>query len=209
MKLDFYDVHHASNYLTESIIRVAGHPVYVMEVGGRPYRLSYVPTDDMYNTRTSKTIMLDDEDVDLEPIPLGLCNYRSCSAYLTRIPRRAWKVGLTTRALHITWIRDNPGLGTDILWSENFVQMVKGRYPVLDTTKLLGSGQPSFAFDRHFTVVKERNAFKVYYKWRNDECIGEYSIDRRSIVLKEKFCYLRESLQERGLSCELLISTQT
>lgn len=205
--MDFFDIDHARNYLNGSIIRLAGSPIYVMDVtrNNRKFFLSYVDTDDLYVNRYFKQVALSDQDVDLSPLPLGYVNGDVSTAYLCRSPRRAWKVGLTQRGMRYWWMRYDEGIGTEIIWRKGFVNAVKNIYPSIDeaTNRVIdfrsGCGQ---AFHRRFSVVHSPHKIaSIHYKWFPD-AVGTF--DGTNVVLNDAWSFLRETLEEANIPCQLM-----
>lgn len=92
----------AKRYLQDSIIRVGREPIYVSHVftlKGKP-TLKYFPL----GSYQPKTIALDDEALNFNPVPLGYgksCGGRLNVGYFHRYPARMWKQGLSWDSLKI------------------------------------------------------------------------------------------------------------
>lgn len=202
-----YDLSHARNYLEASIIRLAGAPIYIMNVSsrGRKYILHYTATDDLYVDRYIRQVALDDEDIDLSPITLGYVNSELSTVYLARSPKRAWKVGLVQGSLKCWWMKYDEGLGTEIAWKKQFVDAVKNIYPSIDEAAKkvleLRSGY-GHAFHKRFSIVHAPHKIaNVHYKWFPD-AVGTF--EGTNVVLKDNWSFLKETLEEANIPCQLM-----
>lgn len=202
----FFDLHHASGYLKDSIIRVDGDPIYIQDVAARrrkkPNNYDLIYTNLGNKNDGPHTISIQDNAVDMNPIPLGLCNFvRNGSNFATsvmRAPMRMWKVGLTTRnAVLKAPHREYDGMigANQLLFSNAFAKMVRGEYPSLkEIAKKLNDRNPGgaaayiMAFSRNFAVDNK----KLYYR-----SFGEVGFHKNGEVrLDDEHTYLQELLDK-------------
>lgn len=177
----FYrDPEYAQNRLIGSVVRRGNVPIYIHHIHNDG-QVDYVPTSGM-NGEVKRT---DLESLNLEPIPLGYCNHQGYAKYLTRIPmRNDWRQGLRERTLVHRGEGRNPPLSC-------LSRVVNGIYPTLQTCveALVNKEAVSQAFSRTFAIAAGNI---LLYKGNN---VGSYK-DGGELVLKEKFFWLRESLEE-------------
>lgn len=191
---DFVSPDHADSYLRHCIIRLNEEPIYVLGVTSLsgegllysfPHRMDV--NDDM------KKINLKDEDIDMTPVPLGFVNFSTfiSKAYaysVTRLPVRAWKVGLTTNNMTV--------LNRDIehkqlMFSEGFRRTVIGAFPSLDECIKKHKEVNSIAFSRHFSV----DCFGNLFHHLIEEPVGSV-YNNKELKLKERYTFLTEALAE-------------
>lgn len=190
----FYNDKHAADYLVNSMIRVNEMPVWVTHVeNGVMY---YRPIDDKKGD--SKFIALDDDAINMMPVPLGFLaskteNDPACQ-YMKRHPYRQWKIGLTSNTCVIT----NPfkhGFTGHIpshyvLPTRAMVDTVLGKYlDPLSAQKLSTDHARPAAFGRSFGVFQNYLLFKDL-----GEPVGEMNKGRPT--LHEDFTYLTAMLNE-------------
>lgn len=82
------DHEYANSRLAETIVRLNGEPVYIINVSrGMKANCTRLDNDEAF--------VCDANELDLHPVPLGYCNYNKYACYLSRIPmRRDWRQGL-------------------------------------------------------------------------------------------------------------------
>lgn len=194
----FYDLAQAQSYLTHTIIRVNGVPVWIEDVtkGQAGYRISYCHLDEV-GLRTD-AIMAEDEAVDMNPVPLGMVNV-SINAnpnafFLSRAPVRKWKIGLARENADLRNVHgDACGMATmqNVLPSIGLARTIMDQFPkftkALDTFKRY---RGSVAFSRRFAVTSDLHLFFSGYR----EPVG--SIVGGKPYLSDAFVYLKEILEE-------------
>src|SRR6266404_8982006 len=99
---EFFNRDQADNYLINSIIRFNERPVMITEVSGGGGKKGFVLRGRYCdpNAADSTSFYHKDLAVNMEPIPLGFLvldhkSWLPYTAYISRLPVRAWKIGLT------------------------------------------------------------------------------------------------------------------
>lgn len=198
-RYDFVDDHHANGYLANSVVRYEGLPVTVTHATART--VSLVGLGEKSKPITGVPV----EELDLTPVPLGMCNMMQGdnildAIYIMRVPHRRWKVGLTIEALDCRKVRNhftNPfgtnDYTTGDLWGKPLARCIKGEYPSLpEALHMMRHDQfRSIAVSRHFAVDAES---KLYYGF-NFEPVGGVA-GYGATFLDPKYRELHERLQE-------------
>ena len=182
---DFHSPEHATSYLSNSVIRYANEPIMVETVDDENYILFHTIMELAQSKGRLKMRMaeLDSEHINMKPVPLGMFNFcdeagnNIDSAYLSRIPNRGWKVGLTSNNTNIYIIRpeyDNVFQSSiirnlNILKSISFYNTVMNIYPsyqyIMEEFELAKSRRRSVAFSRNFAIIAEdRKLMYRYFK---------------------------------------------
>ena len=189
---DFVDEQHANSYLSGTIIRVGGIPIYVDQLseGGRvekKWRMNYhIIGDDEVNI-----LFLPNEKIDMNPVPLGMMNFEESVFYVSRIPTRGWKVGLAPS--NVSFYPLGPagnGGGAPPLISKELRKCILGQYPdFTGALKKIRAGKNAIAFSRRFAI----NGGSLLFK-NGDKAVGV--AERQGPILFDNFQYLEETLQE-------------
>jgi hypothetical protein len=198
----FHNNSHADAYLSGSIIRINDYPVYVHKVvDGFIY---YTKADQKGGT--TDRIALDDQAIDMNPMPLGFLSVQKesdpCSMYLKRGPYRQWKIGLTNHNCIVSNPFKNGGVTSyipshHILHSKWFVDTVFGRYVDPKTAHRVSNKAEELKvvpFGRRFAVCKD-------YLLHKDlgEPVGTATNGKPE--LHEDFAYLDRQLNEDLNAC--------
>lgn len=200
----FFDNDHAFRYLTQSIIRVKDNPVYVTHTqqADDGYVLSYdrlplPPSSRAGKSGTRYTIHSRDE-VDMNPLPLGMLAVHQndkveASTYLSRLPQRAWKIGLTEYNIQVSKISDKEYTRLslrDLIYLPAFLKTVRGDYPSMkETIRLSNERKLPIAFSRRFAIEEDKLLYKTFIV-----PVGE--IQNNKPVLSDNFKYLAQVLEE-------------
>lgn len=197
---EFYDGNQASSYLTHSVIRLGRSPIYIQKVlrEGSKYLLYYYHLGVVGNRSNLLVTYANNPDIDMNPVPLGMLapgKESAATIYCTRVPRRAWKIGLTQQALALSnidksvekRIRFRSG---DVLISNSLQNTILNDYPspkkATDLSK--DRGLP-IAFSRAFAIWDK----DLYYK---DIGIPVGTISAGKPTLSDDFFWLSEKLNE-------------
>lgn len=191
----FYDSDHAHRYLSGSVIRIGGEGAYINNVftNRGKIKLSFYLIKDI--TKES-TCSIEDEDVDLNPVPLGFVNYSAFNSLhlavkAVRIPARDWKIGLTTRNLNID-VGAIPK--RTILISTGMHKTIVNEYPsvaeAIDRVQK-GGKQVSVAFSRKFSINQHSELIYIQL----DTPVGEI-YKQKEIMLYPNFEYLTQLLEK-------------
>lgn len=204
MKKDWFDISHASQYLSGSVILYQGEPVYIHSVdytGDRSrdrdrWSITYSLLHQTSNSQpVYKEANVFADEWDLSTIPLGLCNHNGWAYNVMRTPRRMWKVGLTSRSLVMeTLVKGQPEINKNkCLFSRSFSNMAKRRYPSYDRVFSDPKDFYTVAFSPEFAITTLRfNGEDRLLLHRYDKIVGEAKKD--GPVLSPEYKYLQESL---------------
>jgi len=118
------------------------------------------------------------------------------ASYMTRIPKRQWKQGLTSDIIHMSPVPKQPW--GEMLKNPMFRDMLQGKYPTFDKAKSLVKGSlTSAAFSRQLAIGKDEvGLFKLAYRGQP----VAYSETGKKFKLSEDFTYLRELLDNYGVA---------
>lgn len=189
---EFYDHRQAHAYLSECIVIHDGEPVYVNEIyqDGRKYVISYYHLP--YGNTDRKEAYLDDGKWDFTPVSLGYTStigQYKYSNYASRVPQRAWKIGLTVGNLNLFSIKPVFRLDKrNLFFSENLKNTVLNRYPKYSTAYNKKDEFPT-AFSKRFAIFKD----DLFYKSIN---VPAGKAKKDGPELNEKFKFLQEVLDE-------------
>lgn len=216
MLKDFYNSDHINAYMSGTIIRYKGDPIYVHEAwqnNGR-FRLKY---SDITSRDEPKTILLDNKDIDINPFPLGFVNNKTLGfirdqdkvveinipSIVLRIPSRRWKVGVDSRSVDILSIETQASVRPNfpdrraVLYSQGFKDCVKNIYPSFGEccARLLNKDRMEYAeaFSRRFAL--DVNGFLYYYQSAHKYC-GKFDPKTGGLILNDNFFFLKEVLDE-------------
>lgn len=171
---------YANSRLEATVVRIGQRPFFVRLVGEGCQVVGYYLDD-------GKAIIVKLDDLNLEPVPLGFCNFGGYACYLTRVPmRRDWRQGLrhgnfTSMYGHSAEMIDWPSVG----------KAIEGKYPTLEEA-LATKGSKSVAWCREWGVQFVQNSKRLIYKHMGE--VGRFV--KGKPILHEKYNYLREALEE-------------
>jgi hypothetical protein len=194
--------------LNDTICRYKNKPVYIKVADGTLclYELTSA------GQKWFKVIKSDDPDLDISSIPLGYIQYNHRVYYLTRIPMRKTKQGLSAGTLRITSLKstsNSKGLSSALIWSQAFVDMVLDQYPSLqDSMKLLRKHYSldtkfcgEVALSRDIAIsINEMGIIEVYYK---TQFVGWIQPDRFTVHVPKSDLGWVISKYLSGLSWEI------
>lgn len=161
----------------DSVVRYSGELVYVHGVA-KANTLSF----SYFGTQQKAAASVSDPLFDFSPIPLGMCNCGTDALFLSRVPKRQFKQGLSYQA-----VRGKQLDGKDARYMLEIVfntstsylsKCIKKDYPSLTEALEIVEmdGIRSVAFHKHFAITKKH---EVFFK---TDCIGVYSHKHREIV---------------------------
>ena len=175
------DWEYGASKLSGSIVRYNSEPVWVQNVNE-----DCIATTEHIITGIQQNVPM--RDLNLEPIPLGYCNW-TIPTYVTRLPQRSWKQGFRSGNMYCL---GHPGS----ISSESFYNMVKGIYPTIDYALdfLSCDDRKGMAFSRKFSILNNKvRGFLLMYKNRE---VGTVLGNNGKPELKNKFTYLQEALEQ-------------
>lgn len=176
------DHEYAASRLVGTVVRVDQEPVFVHEIR----RGMKAVVCNLANLR--ENYVVDADKLNLEPVPLGMCNYSGVVSYLARVPmRRDWKQGLRKGNFVSLCGLDAGTIPPDVLGN-----VIKGVYPTFKecVDKIKKGEAKQMAWSREWAIDNDNNIIHKY-----DGVVG---VLRKGIPdLKAEFMYLREALQEK------------
>lgn len=136
------DYEYAHSRLSETIVRLEETPIFVFKVSPG-MKVQYAPLSALDNIG-----VCDIDALNLQPVPLGYCNYNKHACYLSRMPmRRDWRQGL--RRGNFTSLS---GVDPQRIPYDAIHQVIVGDYPTFKAA--LGSSKKvkSIAWHRHWAL---------------------------------------------------------
>tara|TARA_R110002049_G_scaffold119_6_gene757 strand:- start:1690 stop:2247 length:558 start_codon:yes stop_codon:yes gene_type:complete len=127
------------------------------------------------------------EELDITPIPLGYVNYKSISSYIARMPTRHYRQGIRPQN-----IKGGQGVLAEI--TKEIVQTMLGIFPSIDQCieSIVNEESKSKAFCRQFSLcLDEKEKIVAHYK---DREVGIVDYKKALINLKPDFLYLSDVL---------------
>lgn len=177
------DYEYANSRLAGTVVRVGEEPVMVDVI--RPDLIAEVSFLENFGDVVEVKL----SELNLTPVPLGMCNTFRTVSYLSRLPmRRDWKQGLR-KSNFICAYTGQP----ELIKPADLCTVIKGQYPTLkecyDKVAIKADGKQSLAWHRHWAVSSERVIYKTF------GFVG--TIDRDlNITLNKEFEYLYQALEE-------------
>ncbi len=176
------DYNYASSRLAGTVVRLKdGTPVIVDDVHPR-MKVTVVALE-----KLDELIEVNLDDLNLKPVPLGMCNWNGQTTYLCRKPmRRDWKQGL--RAGNFTSLF---GFPAEVIPPGTLSEVIKGIYPTFKEAleKFKDKKVMSVAWSREWAV--DRHGVLTH---KGNQQVGQ--IVDGNCVLFEQFQHLRESYLE-------------
>lgn len=172
--------------LHDTVLLLRGEPVHLL------YPLSEtglnIGVHSLLTGEFITSINANDSDICLEPPQLGYYNTKGNATYLSRIPRRRFRQGLSADSLTY-FFENNPEHGWGSGWgTEHFdaiIDMFKNKYPPLgDVTSIFNKAKNtkniSFAFSRSFCLARSDEIVKIKHQTNT---IGIYVPEERTAYL--------------------------
>lgn len=212
-------VEEAHMRLQGSVVLYDGEPVYITAVkaverqdegGGRDiFRVYAVPlpygkADDVRNGNDKQfRKYISSKKFDLSPFPMGWCSYGRDAYYLSRIPARQARQGLTSGNLKISAIGGRPIKAdyNSLVSSEEFKRCVTGKYEDVEIAlaRLNGLGDDVVVpVGRSFAFVKDVDIGLVYLYHKNTKCGFTFGTNK-GFTLPDKYKFLREEAEENRI----------
>jgi|694.fasta_scaffold01034_31 hypothetical protein len=169
----------------ESIIRFEKKPVYV----------SYVTDDHQLGLSTIDggmvKIPLSDKRLDFRPLPLGMCNCKNETVFLSRIPKRQFKQGLTVQNLIVQSLTERSPSREVVneifnIKGSPITDCADGRYPsVMEAIGIIrDTGRKALAFHRSFAISADHEIIHITKK------VGMYDEVSNRFLFKRSMNYL-------------------
>lgn len=172
------DFDYANYRLAGTIVRLKGEPVFVHAIlPGMVAELSNL--NNIYENYRA-----DANELDIVPVPLGMCNYEGDVSYLSRVPlRRDWRQGLRRE----NFISDNyPHAGIP---PQELAKVIRGEYPTYaEALESVKKGAKGVAWCRQWAILKGN---VLRYKW---DKVGK--VKAGQFILLDEYKHLYEALEE-------------
>lgn len=183
----YHNTGYAAGRLEGTVVQTTeGVPVLVYEITGSGYAVKIL--------ETGKHVLLKPSEVDLTPVKLGWVNDEANknSYFLSRVPVRAWKQGLSAENLATNY---KIGHCPVKFVSESFHNVVMGIYPPISQAfDMLADGWGVVGVRRQWAF----SATTILYKGR---VVGTHT--HSSFYLNENEAFLKESFERQtGRYCE-------
>lgn len=178
----FTDPHYARQALANSLIRVGESPVWVGGFDGWATTLYYP-----INGKTSRVEDIREvKKLNIEPVPLGYVNLKTRAEFISRIPRRRWKQGLSREAV-------SAPVSDIFLKSRALGNCILNRYPAIEVSILLVKTHQvvSSAFNREWAIGSGVVAPNLMFRGK---LVGIWT--EEGPKLSPPFEYLIESFEE-------------
>lgn len=197
---------YAAERLNGTVVRAGDKAVRVIAIGAAT-AVQYLSNGIAENIPYNK--------LNLDPVPLGYCNFGGSAVYLSRSPvREDWKQGLRPGTMRATFLErpkalvveeddDQPRFG-DVgpplrlknIPDVELAKTIEGVFPTFDEviSALRRGGRKlvSLAYSRNFAIDTEYNIFH-----KGEYLIGKFtSPETRTYQLNDKFWWAKEALEE-------------
>lgn len=176
------DWDYANSRLAGTVVRLADEPVFVHYIG-EDMIAKLCKLSSLHEPFEEKADLLN-----LQPVPLGMCNFSGKANYLARIPmRKDWKQGLRKENF-----MSHSGIPHVLIPPDVLGLTIQGKYPSFDecVASFKDAEVVSVAWHRHWAITR---TFDLMYK-DEYEPVGKY-IDG-IYVLNDGFKHLQEALEE-------------
>ena len=191
MALDYGgDYSYANQKVSGSIVmyKPENLPVNVIEVSRISVLCVVVPTGRRIQTTLSS--------LDLEPIKLGYLNNTYTAHYLTRLPARRWRQGLTSQSCYEILNGVFRSCGS-LLHTMGFCNSAQNIYPsFIDCWETLQQKEvKSIAFNKHFALLGSFSGVNLLHK---GGVVGQVSFkgELPTPAFNKKYGYLKEMFEE-------------
>lgn len=175
---------------SDSLFLYKKEPVYVEAITGDNDLL-------VRNLNEKKDFIVKVGEIELTPVPLGMCNQGRNAYYVSRNPIRQYKQGLSHDSISVSSPCKNKS-STEIetikrILNSNIRECILNIYPSIDESlELLDADKrDSVAFCRIFSIDKRLN---LYYK---TEKVGMIDIDNKKFIFNRDKLYLNRILNAK------------
>ena len=175
------DVEYARQKLSNSVVKLDGEPIWVVAIDAVDcvlYSKVSSPTIENYTSL---------EKLDFSPFKLG--NYNGLQTfYVSRIPVRGWTQGLKQTNLQFSTKLD--------LSSTAFYNLLIGKYPSFEECVecLINEERTKIAFNRVFSIYKEKDELILFYK--NSPVGTIFNYNKLNVNFFNHYSFLRELYYE-------------
>lgn len=175
--------------LMGTVIRLKNSPIMVLEFSGEIMEFEFL------RTNKSSRVPIDDERINIKPVPLGYVYDGSRCGYLMRVPRRRYKQGLELNAT----IFNGRGINYN---TRNLADTIQGRYsPLSSAYEEINNREDiySIPFSRQFCLVRNVNdEFSPYLGWKG-YIVGNLNRDTGRFDLLPNWSFLEGTIEEKEI----------
>lgn len=178
-----YSVQDLQMRLGKSLVRYDGRPYFIMAIDGRTVMGIFTDNEREY------TFKLPDTKLDVRPVPLGYANTGAEALYLSRVPQRRYKQGLSEESLKVL----GRHAARRLLTSKPLAECILNKYPsYVAACKRVREDKrvSSVAFSRKFCVEKDDTGL-LFLRYRHEK-VGW--VNKYQPELGESHQYLAEEL---------------
>lgn len=189
MLKSLHNVDHANLRLSRTVVRVKGKPCWVVEVRGDwSAEVRYL---DNWKSGIVADIR-DEEVVDVTPVILGFCQIGEIARYLSRMPVRKTKQGLSPESIFAAG-GGLPSFYGDAALSKQLCATIENDYTSYKKAlaTIAKGGITSLCCHKDWAVYYTGREPKILYKYAG--AVGKI-VDGK-VVLDKKYAYLIETLQ--------------
>lgn len=192
MKIEEIELHDLRQMFQNSLVRYNTEPVMIGHVSAG-FRADCV----FIGNNEEQVLDLRDEKFDFKPVNTGYVNLQGYSFFITRLPRRQWKQGLSKDNVEIKY---NLPYADDGRFEKAYHRVVnldckplyntiKNIYPSLaQAVESFEDNNVEIAFDRQFCVNKNG---MLFYKGSE---VGKVDLNTLKIEFKKEFHFLEKAL---------------
>lgn len=134
---------------------------------------------------------------DVAPFQMGFVNTKTGCFYVSRLPARQQKQGLSSENTRLVTPLGTPVAFSTFLQSSEVLAMVEGKYPTLKQAEAVLETAPHIAVCREIALVKDTVLDCLVYIYHKTNKVG--LLQDGKVKLGKAFNYLAETLQECGI----------
>lgn len=194
MSVKYKDNMYANDRLTGTIVRHNNTPIYIDRVSGDGWAYGH-----SLGGGVPKVIQVQQEELDLTPVPLGNVNELDSVLFVQRMPkRRDWRQGLRRSNMHVSTV---VGLPRDVnLTGQGIVKTIMGVYPNVEECleMVLCEEVLGRAFSRYFSVGSRlaKKRATLHFRDKGIGTVGYNVAGELSFEITQDYRFLNEFLQE-------------
>lgn len=214
--MPYENIQEYGHRLRDSIVLYKGMPVYVRDispVGNDGESGDFLHVTELPGFKKSYFVRTKDPNLNYKTFNFGYCNSKTHAIYITRMPVKKSKQGITKDCLSIPNLTDMNFDGMELTGSggpiptgvvydklirtKAFTDMVTNNYPALGYAyEMLMTGTKGCAFHRNFALIRDPLELEVLlYKGERAASIAKFPYFK---VPKAKY-WLRETMEEAGM----------
>lgn len=152
--MKFYDLNHAYERLTGSIIRLGKLPILISSVAYGARKNTLQLKYSIVGGNNDHYTYFPNNDINLKPVPLGLLINNGEVLSTSRMPARMWKIGLTPRNLYLEPMPYRPltFMPVHVFNTQAMADTIMGVYPTYTRARKTSDNGDWSAFGRDFAT---------------------------------------------------------